>query len=327
MLMVANIVSNIISGILAYGIAQIKSGNGYNGWRWIFILEGLLTIVVGLVCCWSNISSPEQATFLTEEEKEIIEEVVESRQPDLAKLAEWTAFLSNPLNYVWASLFVFTCATTYSISLFAPSFLQVFHPDWSVPQVQGQVVIIFVVSSVAALLAGLGADRLNNRLVFALVGYLFTVSQNKSSTSINSRSCANRHAFQIIGYGILHRAREVSFGVQLMALYFASLGTYTTMPMIWALSTVNQPTRYQQALGAGFVISIGNSGGFVSSWNFRTSEAPSLYAAGMRNMLIMTCVAAGLALSALGYISFVNRSRTSKADGPEKGVDRLTLRP
>ncbi|KAK9771711.1 putative Major facilitator superfamily domain-containing protein [Seiridium cardinale] len=295
MLMVANIVSNIISGILAYGIAQIHSSNGYHGWRWIFMVEGLITVVVGAICMWSNVSSPEKSTFLSQEEKEIIAETVESRKSTIGLAAEWKIFLSSPLNYAWAAMFVFTCATTYSISLFAPSIIQAFHPDWNTPEIQGQVIPIFVVSSAAALLAGYGADRLNHRLGFALTGYAFT----------------------IIGYAILRKASEVSSSIQLLALYFASLGTYTAMPMVWALSTVNQPSRFQQALGAGFVISIGNSGGFVSSWSFRSSEAPH-YAAGMTNCLVLTCVAAGLAILALVYIKVANR-RTS---APEEGVEK-----
>jgi MFS family permease len=180
MLMVANIISNIISGILAYGIAQIHSSNGFHGWRWIFMIEGLMTIVVGSICICSNVSSPEKSSFLTQEEKDIIAATVESRKSTIGLASEWKIFLANPLNYVWASMFVFTCTTTYSISLFAPSIIQAFHPDWTTPQIQGHVIPIFFVSSVAALIAGYGADRLNNRLGFALVGYCFTVSCSRS---------------------------------------------------------------------------------------------------------------------------------------------------
>lgn len=176
MLMVANIVSNIFSGILAYGIAQIQSSNNYHGWRWIFLIEGLLTIVAGGFCLWSKVSTPETSSFLSQEEKDTITKTVESRKSTIGLAAEWKIFLSNPLNYAWAALFVFTCTTTYSISLFAPSIIQAFHPDWTTPQIQGQVIPIFVVSSAAALLSGYGADRFNNRLGFALAGYLFTVS-------------------------------------------------------------------------------------------------------------------------------------------------------
>lgn len=34
---------------MSQGIAHMENVGGYNRWRWIFILEGLLTIVVSLL--------------------------------------------------------------------------------------------------------------------------------------------------------------------------------------------------------------------------------------------------------------------------------------
>ena len=45
---------------------------GYAGWRWIFILEGLLTILVALIAPFAIHDSPETATFLTEEERRFV---------------------------------------------------------------------------------------------------------------------------------------------------------------------------------------------------------------------------------------------------------------
>lgn len=45
---------------------------GYAGWRWIFILEGLLTVVVALIAPFAIHDSPETATFLTEEERRFV---------------------------------------------------------------------------------------------------------------------------------------------------------------------------------------------------------------------------------------------------------------
>ena len=36
------------SGILAFGIMQMDGVAGYRGWRWIFIIEGIITCLLGL---------------------------------------------------------------------------------------------------------------------------------------------------------------------------------------------------------------------------------------------------------------------------------------
>lgn len=176
MLMVANLVSNIVSNILAFAIAEIRNSNGWHGWRWIFLVEGCLTIAIGLACCISNIGCPEKAPFLTQEEKDIIGLSVESRVSTVGYIAEWKIFFSNILNYAWASLYVLTCSTTYSVALFAPSFVKVFRPHLTTPAIQGQVVPIFVVSVAACLLVAWLADRTNHRSTYAMIGYIFTVS-------------------------------------------------------------------------------------------------------------------------------------------------------
>jgi hypothetical protein len=121
---------------------------------------------------------------------------------------------------------------------------------------------------------------------------------------------------QIIGFAVLRQPNNLSPSVQLLALYFISLGSYTSMPVIWNLTVQNLATPFQKSLGAGFVIGIGNAGGFVSSWNFRTSEAPH-YTAGMTNGLILTCVAAGLIVFAWVFIVVSNRSAL-RAEGKDR---------
>lgn len=291
MLMVANIISNIVSNILAWAIAEIHNSNGWHGWRWIFLVEGCITMGISLACCWSNIGRPEKATFLTQEEKDIIAQSVESRVSTIGLAAEWKTFFSNILNYVWASLYVMTCSTTYSVAIFAPSFVKAFRPHLTTPEIQGQVVPIFVVSAAACLLVAWLADRYNHRSTFAIIGYIFT----------------------IIGYAILHHPKTENGSVKMLGLYFVSIGTYSSLPMVWTLTTLNLATPLQKAIGSGFVIGVGNVAGFVSAWIFRTSQAP-FYTSGMVDALILTCVAAGLTAVTWAYIEWHNR-RSSQATG------------
>lgn len=45
---------------------------GYNGWRWIFIIEGLATIVIAIVSKFIIADWPETAKFLNEKERQIL---------------------------------------------------------------------------------------------------------------------------------------------------------------------------------------------------------------------------------------------------------------
>lgn len=42
---------------------------GYSGWRWIFIIEGLATVVIAVIAKFIIVDWPESATFLNEDER------------------------------------------------------------------------------------------------------------------------------------------------------------------------------------------------------------------------------------------------------------------
>lgn len=54
----ASALSGAFSGLLAAGIAQMDGTAGLEGWRWIFILEGIATVVLGVMCFFFLIDTP-----------------------------------------------------------------------------------------------------------------------------------------------------------------------------------------------------------------------------------------------------------------------------
>lgn len=74
MLHVGNALSNAVGGLLAYAVASIHSSNGWHGWRWIFVIEGSITIALTLFC-WPFMNNwPATAKWLKPSEKAILEE-------------------------------------------------------------------------------------------------------------------------------------------------------------------------------------------------------------------------------------------------------------
>ncbi|MCJ1392533.1 hypothetical protein MMC18_005401 [Xylographa bjoerkii] len=61
--------SGAFGGLLATGLAEISHG-GLNGWPWIFIVEGIITILFGVLTIFFLPDTPATSKFLTEEERE-----------------------------------------------------------------------------------------------------------------------------------------------------------------------------------------------------------------------------------------------------------------
>jgi MFS family permease len=59
-------------GLLASGLGEMAGLRGYNGWRWVFIIEGVLTCVVSLVWFFVIPDFPEDVKWLNDEEREYI---------------------------------------------------------------------------------------------------------------------------------------------------------------------------------------------------------------------------------------------------------------
>ncbi|KAL6352500.1 hypothetical protein LRP88_14267 [Fusarium phalaenopsidis] len=69
----ASAFSGALSGLLAFGIARMNGARGIAGWRWIFLLEGAITVAAGLVMPLLIIDTPERAKWLSGDEKRFID--------------------------------------------------------------------------------------------------------------------------------------------------------------------------------------------------------------------------------------------------------------
>lgn len=68
-LVIAIALAGALGGLLAYAIGMMDGWHGKRGWRWIFIIEGSPSIVLGFVTFFFLADNPETASFLTDEEK------------------------------------------------------------------------------------------------------------------------------------------------------------------------------------------------------------------------------------------------------------------
>lgn len=65
-------VAGAFSGLLAFGISKMDGVGNLEGWRWIFILEGIATVIAAFAAFFLLHDFPETAKFLTEEERAFV---------------------------------------------------------------------------------------------------------------------------------------------------------------------------------------------------------------------------------------------------------------
>src|SRR5690606_37661357 len=61
--------SGAFGGLLARGLNAIGHKGGLEGWRWILIVEGLITVVIGALSVLALPNSIESASFINPTEK------------------------------------------------------------------------------------------------------------------------------------------------------------------------------------------------------------------------------------------------------------------
>jgi MFS family permease len=91
-------VSGSFGGLLAAAIENMHGLGGRPGWAWIFILEGIATVLCGIASFWLVHDFPDLATFLSEQDRA---RVVRRLKEDQQSSAEHEEF---KMKYVWLAI-------------------------------------------------------------------------------------------------------------------------------------------------------------------------------------------------------------------------------
>jgi hypothetical protein len=123
------------AGILAYGLMQMDGISGYRGWRWIFIIEGVMTCAIAIVGYFFLVGFPDAPDahkhwgFLNAREVRMcIARVNIDRGDAIAEKFNWKKFLGAGTDLkIWGFAWIFGMSTTvtYALAYFLPIILRV----------------------------------------------------------------------------------------------------------------------------------------------------------------------------------------------------------
>ncbi|KAF9110197.1 hypothetical protein BGX27_006663 [Mortierella sp. AM989] len=247
-------VAGAFGGLLAYGISQLDGVGGLHAWQWIFIIEGLPTIICAAVAYFLLPDFPETSTFLTPEEKALTIkrlkiDVGPATDTKFSWLQVWAVFKDWKI-YFYMIIGFLHAISLMSLSLFVPSITLGFGFDHVTTQIM--TAPIYVIACICTILMGFSSDRFQER------GYHGSLAVGLAA----------------IGYLLLVMTRESSTAARYISLIICTCGVYSFTPVFlsWPSSNIGGHTKRGVAIAA--IISFAQIGGVIAGQLYRNDDAP-----------------------------------------------------
>jgi MFS family permease len=237
-------IATMIGVPLSQAIMHNITWGGWEGWRWVFILEGIPSVIFGIVTLFYLTDRPSEAKWLPEDEKQwIMGELERERRQMMASGKDplWEGIvkgLMNPKTLLLSAVYIFIVTGYYGLTFFLPSITA----KMKGTSVVTQTIITslpYAFGLVAMLINSAHSDRTGERRWHTAWPMLF------GGIAL---------ALAILSGDVL--ALVVAF------LCLAGIGVHAYLPVFWTW-----PTKFLAASAAataiGLINSFGNLGGYV----------------------------------------------------------------
>ncbi|MET8805529.1 MFS transporter [Streptomyces sp. NPDC004546] len=235
---VAGIFGNPLSGWI---MDRFQGVNGWQGWQWMYLLEAIPAVLVGVATLFYLDNGVRSAKWLTDEEKDVVERALaEDVAHHTVHGRVWGAFREPK---VWLMCLIYFCFVMgqYALTFWMPTFVHSTGIEGNLA-----VGVLSAVPYLAALVAmnvfGSSADKRRERRWHLVVPSLMGA----------------------VGF-TLAAVWAGSTTLSLLALCCAAAGVLTCAPLFWSL-----PTAFlggaAAAAGLAVINSVGNLAGFVSPY-------------------------------------------------------------
>ncbi len=230
---VSGVIGNPISGWI---MDKLSGAGGLAGWQWLFLSEGIPSIIVGVWVIFYLNSSIEEAKWLTTEEKALLAKNLIAEEKDKTEHRLIDAFKSGKV-WVLCVIYFTLMVGLYGIAFWLPTIVKAFG-------IKGYLgvglitAIPYGVAVIGMVLLSNHSDKTGERRLH----YVFTATAGAIGLVLSGVFAAN----------------------PVLAIIFLSIGTLGvigSMPLFWPLPSAFL-TGTAAAAGIGIVNSVGNLGGY-----------------------------------------------------------------
>ena len=272
--------SSVFGNPVSAWVLGLDGWLGFEGWRWLFAIEGVPAIVLGFVVLGYLGDGPAKAAFLAPEEREWLCATIaaEDQARATARPLDLRAALLNGMVWMLAGVYFGLVMALYGIALWLPQLANGF--GLSLQQIGFVTAVPYIVAALGMVVWGRRSDAKAERTWHvAIPGFI---------------AAAGLIATPFAGSPVL----------SLLCLCVAAFGIYAAIPVFWTL-----PAGFLSGTAAagaiGLINALGNLGGFVgpSMVGFVREETGS-FAAGL--------VVLGLASLGAGLLALATRAEPPK---------------
>ena len=181
-LLLALPVGTIIGAPLSTWIMDTITWGGLAGWRWMFILEGIPAVALGVITLFFLSNRPKDAKWLSDEEKNWLEQELDRERQQSLKVNKVSKLAMVKDFNVWKLALVYfaNVSAMFGISFWLPTIIKSLSEGSSNMEIGWLSIIPALVGIPAMLLFAWSSDKKNERkkhiitsFLFAAVGYIF----------------------------------------------------------------------------------------------------------------------------------------------------------
>ena len=230
------IVGSPLSGFLL-GMRPVL---GLQGWQWMFLIEGLFAVAVGVAVFWILKDGPADAPWLSDAEKHQLLKTLRSQEAERRAhgLSSPVQLLRSPRVLYFSVTYFLIQVGVYGVIFYLPTEVASILGRKVGPEVGLVSAIPWICAIIATFWLSRVADRYSSHRLLASLGLV-------------ASGCA------------ILAAPLSGMGIALLALCIAASGYIAAQPLFWTF-----PTGYlsgaSAAAGIAMINSFGNIGGFVA---------------------------------------------------------------
>ena len=242
--MSATAFAGVIGGPLAGWIMNSLNGvNGWAGWQWVFLLEGIPSVIAGVVTYFYLTDRPEQATWLTGRERDLVHADLDRDGKALGP-REHSMLASLKDSKIWLMILIFFCiiAANSSLTFYGPTLVK--ELGYTNPLTVGWIMSAAYLCGAAGMIYnGFHSDR-----------------HQEARWHCGLAAALGAASLLVVAFALRSSAM-----LTLIALTLAIIGTMSAIPVFWQM-----PNRFLSgaaaAGGVALINSIANLAGFGAPW-------------------------------------------------------------